>query len=55
MNHLMLGLLPMDESMMHNNLNEEMEVEIAEKVAPDSWNWLDQGAVTSVKKVLLQF
>ena len=51
MNHLTLGLQPFEESIMDNTNNEEMEVEIFEKLAPDSWSWKDYEAITSIKEV----
>ena len=44
-----LGMPPMDESIMFNSVDEAMEAKIAERSAPDSWNWKDQGAITSIK------
>jgi len=49
MNHMKLGMPPMDESIMFNSVDEAMEAKIAERSAPDSWNWKDQGAITSIK------
>merc|ERR1712018_276925 len=49
MNHMKLGMPPMDESIMFNSVDEAMDAKIAERSAPDSWNWKDQGAITSIK------
>ena len=49
MNHMKLGMPPMDEPNMISTVDEAMEAKIAERSAPDSWNWKDQGAITSIK------
>merc|ERR1712025_1080433 len=44
-----LGMPPLDESIMHNTVDEAMEARIKLGAAPDSWSWVDQGAITSIK------
>ena len=44
-----LGMPPLDESIMHNSVDEAMEAKIRQGSAPDSWSWVDQGAITSIK------
>jgi len=46
---LNFGLPPINESLIHDTIGEEMGVDFAERVAPDSWNWLDRGAVSPIK------
>merc|ERR1712027_175738 len=49
MQHMRLGMPPLDREYMINNVDDAMEAKIAERAAPDSWNWVDQGAITSIK------
>ena len=49
MQHMRLGMPPLDKEDMINNVDDAMEAKIAERAAPDSWNWVDQGAITSIK------
>ena len=44
-----LGMPPLDESIMHNSVDEAMEAKIRQGSAPDSWSWVDKGAITSIK------
>jgi len=47
---LNFGLPPINESLIHDHIvGGEMGVDFAESLAPDSWNWLDRGAVSPIK------
>ena len=44
-----LGMPALDKSTMVDTVSADMEEKVASGVAPEEWNWVEQGAITSVK------